>query len=129
MDILAQIKYKSCSATSKGNNYQAIIEEQSDTVIEYWDKWSWSSFHCNWQKQTFWVLLPLTSFNFRMWTIICHNHWKQSDLKLIQHQNYSYRSVWVNIFFHTNSKILPTFDSYLKKEHYYTTWYVKHLEE
>ena len=35
MDILAQIKYKSCSATSKGNDYQAIIEEQSDTVIEY----------------------------------------------------------------------------------------------
>ena len=35
MDILAQIKYKSCSATSKGNYYQAIIEEQSDTVIEY----------------------------------------------------------------------------------------------
>ena len=35
MDILAQIKYKSCSATSKGNDYQAIIEEHSDTVIEY----------------------------------------------------------------------------------------------
>ena len=35
MDILARIKYKSCSATSKGNDYQASIEERSDKVIEY----------------------------------------------------------------------------------------------
>ena len=51
MDILAQIKYKPCSATSKGNDYKAIIEQQSDTVIEYWDKWSGSSFSCNWQNK------------------------------------------------------------------------------
>ena len=35
MYTFAQIKYNSCSVTSKGNDYQAIIEEQSDTVIEY----------------------------------------------------------------------------------------------
>ena len=35
MYIFAHIKYNSCIANSKGNEYQAIIEEHSDTVIEY----------------------------------------------------------------------------------------------
>ena len=35
MYIFAQIKYNSCSATSKRNDYQVIIGEHGDAVMEH----------------------------------------------------------------------------------------------